>query len=77
MQHKRHEVQPPPVKKRSSSVSSAGPPRYVALYEMAKEKGEKQRQLEIKVNKEEGITFQPMTYRRLSRNSSISRGETV
>jgi len=44
---------------------------------MAKEKEEKQRQLEIKINQEEGITFQPMTYKRLSRNSSMSRGETV
>lgn len=77
LQHKIHEVPPAPTKKRSSSISSAGPPRYVTLYEMAKDKGEKQRQLEIKINKEEGITFQPMTYRRLSRNSSMSRGETT
>jgi hypothetical protein len=46
---------------------------------MSKEKEEKQRQLELKVNKEEGITFQPMTYRRRSgsRNNSISGRDSV
>jgi hypothetical protein len=40
----------------------------LALYEQHKEKDKKQRDLFIKVNRDEGVTFQPKTFRS---NSSI------
>jgi hypothetical protein len=38
-------------------------PRYLALYDLNKEKERKQRELFEKVNMEEGVTFQPKTFR--------------
>ncbi|TNV79509.1 hypothetical protein FGO68_gene661 [Halteria grandinella] len=52
-------------------------PRYLALYEQSKEKEQRQKMLEIKVNREEGVTFQPLTYRKagsVTRCSSANAG---
>ena len=54
---------------RSSSVNRDEKPRYEQLYEKANGKKERMRKLEVKVNEECGITFNPKRYTSLSQRS--------